>query len=106
MNFYTKQWQTVKTKLILAVKEFFHTSKLLKSFSCTAVTLIPKVINSIVVTYYRTIACCNRIYKIITKILTNKMKGFINIIIISFQSAFIKGRSIIDNILFSHELLK
>ncbi|XP_070056721.1 uncharacterized protein [Nicotiana tomentosiformis] len=45
-------------------------------------------------------------YKIIAKILTNRLKKVIEVNIGRSQSAFIEWRSIIDNILFSHELFK
>lgn len=42
----------------------------------------------------------NTTYKIITKVLTNRMKEVINTIISPSQLAFVEGRSIIDNISF------
>ena len=44
------------------------------------------------------------IYKIISKILVNRLKPFIDQLITPYQNAFIKGRSIIDNILIAHEI--
>lgn len=55
---------------------------------------------------YRLIAYCNTFYEIITKELTNRMKKVMNTIISPIQSAFIEGRSLIDYVVFSHELLK
>lgn len=45
-------------------------------------------------------------YSVITKILTNKIKPMVGILVSPSQTVFIEGRIIIDNILFSHELLK
>ena len=44
------------------------------------------------------------IYKIISKILVNRLKPFIDQLITPYQNAFIKGRSIIDNILIACEI--
>lgn len=96
----------MKSDVLLAVQKFFTTGKVLKTFSCTSVTLMPKVPAPTLVKDYRPIAYCTTFYKIITKVLTNRMKGVMNTIIIPSQSAFIEGRSIIDNVIFSHELLK
>ncbi|GJS11309.1 RNA-directed DNA polymerase, eukaryota, reverse transcriptase zinc-binding domain protein [Tanacetum coccineum] len=53
----------------------------------------------------KSITCCNVIYKCISKILTNRIKGGLDKLINLNQSAFIQGRSIQDNILLTQELL-
>ncbi|GJZ33767.1 RNA-directed DNA polymerase, eukaryota, reverse transcriptase zinc-binding domain protein [Tanacetum coccineum] len=55
---------------------------------------------------FRTIACCNVIYKCISKILTNRIKQGLSKIVNINQSAFIPGRHIQDNILIAQELLR
>ncbi|WMV60256.1 hypothetical protein MTR67_053641 [Solanum verrucosum] len=106
VEFFTTNSTIVAERLILAVKEFFSSGKLLKSFSCTAVTLIPKVASPSKVKDYRLIACCKIVYKIITKILTHRIKDVISDGVSPSQTAFIEGRSILDNMLFSHDVLK
>ncbi|GJR69495.1 RNA-directed DNA polymerase, eukaryota, reverse transcriptase zinc-binding domain protein [Tanacetum coccineum] len=55
---------------------------------------------------FRHIAYCNVLYKCISKILTNKIKGGLSKVVSLNQSAFIPGRHIQDNILITQELLK
>src|SRR4051812_42774215 len=45
-------------------------------------------------------------YKFISKCLANRLQKVIGYLISSSQSAFIKGRSITDNILLAHELVR
>jgi hypothetical protein len=53
----------------------------------------------------RTISCCNVVYKCITKILANQLRGGLNDIVSSNQSACIPGRSIAENILLAQEIV-
>lgn len=57
-----------------AVMQFFKIGKLLREINCTTVTLILKVANPNCVKEFRLIACCSKIYKIIAKILTARLK--------------------------------
>jgi hypothetical protein len=43
---------------------------------------------------FRPIACCNILYKCITKILSNRMVAILDSVVSRAQSAFIPGRSI------------
>ncbi|KAM3301327.1 hypothetical protein P3S67_015829 [Capsicum chacoense] len=105
-EFFNLNWSIIKQDVPLAVKKFFESGRLLKLFSCTAVSLIPKVANPTYVRDNRPIACCTTIYKIITRILTNRLKSVVKHLVNPSQSAFVEGRSIVDNILFSHEIFK
>ena len=78
---------------------------LLKAFNHTFITLIPKPPNPEEVSHFRPISLCNVLYKIISKVLVNRLKHIINSIITPFQNAFIKGRNITDNILLAHEII-
>lgn len=55
---------------------------------------------------FRPISCCNILYKSIAKILTNRLKLCLPSLISWNQSAFVKRRRIIDNILLGHEVVR
>jgi len=48
---------------------------------------------------------CSTLYKIISKILVNRLRPLLDHIISPFQAAFVPGRSIDDNILLTHEIM-
>ena len=57
------------------------------------------------VTKFRPIAICNILYKVISKVLANHLKGMLPQIISESQIAFQANKSILDNILVAFETL-
>lgn len=53
---------------------------------------------------FRHISLCNTFYKIITKVLANRMKKVLSFIINDSQYTFMKGKDISKNITLAHEL--
>jgi hypothetical protein len=77
----------------------FFSGRLLKQVNATTISLIPKVPNPSKVTEFRPISCCNTIYKCIAKLIANRIKGLLSNLVGPFQSTFVVGRNISDNIL-------
>ncbi|CAN6583607.1 unnamed protein product [Malus baccata var. baccata] len=103
--FYQDHWDTVGSDVVKVVKAFWHSGSLLRKLNHTNVVLIPKVKCPKNMTQYRPIALCNVIYKIIAKVLTNRLKKVMPKVIGENQSAFVAGKHIQDNILVVHEVL-
>ncbi|GJX38132.1 RNA-directed DNA polymerase, eukaryota, reverse transcriptase zinc-binding domain protein [Tanacetum coccineum] len=84
----------------------FDIGKLLGEVNATLISLVPKVSTPNKVSDYRPIACCNVIYKCISKIITERLKTSLHKLVNLNQSAFIQGRVIQDNILITKDLFK
>lgn len=106
VEFYRAAYKVVAYQVITAIQEFFTTGRLLKKINATANILVPKCPHPSKVTDFRPISCCNTIYKLISKILADRLNKYMPCIISVSQSAFIKRRRIIDNILLAQEIVK
>ncbi|KAL2237634.1 UNVERIFIED_CONTAM: hypothetical protein Sindi_0955100 [Sesamum indicum] len=104
-GFFKAAWPVVGQEVTKAVLEFFGTGKLLKQVNSTLLALIPKVHTPMTVGDFRPISCCNVLYKIIAKLLVQRLSVVLDKIISPCHGAFIPGRSIGDNILLAQELL-
>ncbi|GJR47914.1 RNA-directed DNA polymerase, eukaryota, reverse transcriptase zinc-binding domain protein [Tanacetum coccineum] len=98
-KFFKASWDIMGDDLCAVVQEFFKSGKMLGELNTTLISLVPKCILPSKVTDYRPIACCNMVYKCVSKVITNRIKLVLNGLIDPNQSAFIKGRLIFDNIL-------
>ena len=54
---------------------------------------------------FKPIACCNVLYKVITKILANRIKTIVSGLVDVSQATFVPGLSIRDNVLLAQELV-
>ncbi|XP_058782915.1 uncharacterized protein LOC131657547 [Vicia villosa] len=104
--FFKSSWNIVKWDVIAAVQEFFVKGNLLKAFNSTIVTLIPKHENASEVKDFRPIAGCTTFYKIISKVLTNRLGMVLPEVIHKSQAAFLKGQVIQNHILLAFELMR
>jgi hypothetical protein len=71
----------------------------------TNIVLIPKVDNPTSMKDLRPISLCNVLYKILSKVLANRLKPLLNRYISAEQSAFIADRSILDNVMVAMETI-
>ncbi|KAK3204570.1 hypothetical protein Dsin_018616 [Dipteronia sinensis] len=105
-HFFKITWNIVGEDVISALQEFFRSGLLLKELNATILALVPKVPNPSKIKDFRPISFCNTLYKIIAKIIANRIKPCLTDIISSSQLAFVAGRSIGDNILLVQELMR
>jgi hypothetical protein len=104
--FFQKYWSTVQDDIIHMVRAFFISGFMLQSLNHTFITLIPKIPTPEKVSQFRPISLCNVTYKIIAKILVNRLKPIMDSIITPYQNAFIQGRQIIDNIIIAQQIFE
>ncbi|XP_026451484.1 uncharacterized protein LOC113351764 [Papaver somniferum] len=105
VGFYKIQWATVGDDVCNMVKRFFQTRHILKQINQTYISLIPKKKKCTCVADYRPIGLCNTSYKIISKVLVNRMKPMMEKLISPYQAAYVSGRLISDNTVIAQEII-
>ncbi|WOH05102.1 hypothetical protein DCAR_0624515 [Daucus carota subsp. sativus] len=103
--FYQQHWDIVGPLVSKAMLDSLNENVELESINSTLVTLIPKVKEPRVVGDFRPISLCNVLYKVISKVLINRLKPILPLIINGTQSAFVPGRLITDNASIAYECL-
>lgn len=102
--FYQRFWNMVGPDVCSMVRNFFVTGELDDSLNQTNICLIPKTDRPSLMTEFRPISLCNVGYKIISKILSSRLKHILPELISETQSAFVAQRLITDNILIAQEM--
>ena len=103
--FYQNFWESIGDDVAKAVISCLNSRAIPASLNHTYITLIPKVKSPEHVTEFRPIALCNILYKLISKVLANRLKKILLEIISESQSAFQFDKAISDNILVAFETL-
>ncbi|KAM6577500.1 hypothetical protein CsatB_029337 [Cannabis sativa] len=105
-GFFINLWKDIGDDISKAVLGFFTDGRLPKSLNETVISLIPKVVNPLTASDYRPIACCNTIYKCISKMICSRLAEVLPILVQSNQGAFVKNRLLAHNIMVFQDLLK
>ncbi|CAL1412877.1 unnamed protein product [Linum trigynum] len=101
--FFRKYWSIVGDEVTRAVLQILETGEMTEGLNHTLITLIPKTKQPVSPKDFRPISLCNVLYKIVSKILANRLKPMLDRIISPAQSAFIPGRFITSNIMAAFE---
>ena len=84
-------------------EECFQKKKIEDNTKSSYLALIPKEANPSTFNRFRLISFCNSSYKIIKKIIANRIKEVLPIIISGNQGGFVPNRKIIDNVIIVQE---
>lgn len=105
-EFYRASWPIIKDDFVVAIQSFFMYGLFPRGVNATILMLIPKHDDAKEMKDYHPISCCNILYKVISKILANRLKVLLPELIEPNQWAFVKGRLLLENVLLATELVK
>ena len=103
--FYQQFWDTIKGDLMLLVDAWNNDSLDLYRLNFSLLTLIPKEPDADIIQKFRPIALTNCSFKIFAKCLANQLGDIGDEIISQNQTAFIKGRYIVESVVTAHEII-
>lgn len=88
-----------------ALRWFWDRAEISRGCNASFVTLIPKVADPICLCDFRPISLIGSYYKILSKLLAERLKKVVGKIVGDVQNAFIKGRFILDGIMIANEVV-
>nr|GEW31071.1 RNA-directed DNA polymerase, eukaryota [Tanacetum cinerariifolium] len=98
-EFIRKFWKIIQHDVVNVVHEIFASSKFPHGINFSFITLILKKQDAKVVKDFRPVSLIGSFYKIVAKILTNRLSLVMSDIIGDVQSAFVSKREILDELL-------
>ncbi|GAU35032.1 hypothetical protein TSUD_103550 [Trifolium subterraneum] len=104
-TFYQRFWQQCSDDIFSAASTWLERGYFPTSLNDTNICLIPKCDNLTTMKDLRPISICNVLYKMISEVLANRLKCCLDKCVSQEQSAFVEGRSILDNALIATEVI-
>ena len=101
--FVKNNWDIVGEDIVGAIMSFQSTGFIPTGCNASFITLVPKKDNPSNLNEFRPIFLVGSVYKIISKILANRIKKVFPSVIDLNQAAFLGGRGILDSILVANE---
>ena len=103
--FYQKYWDIIGEDVSNIILNTLNSNAPLTDLNKTNIVLVPKTNRPSKMSEFRPISLCNVTYKIISKVLANRLKPILDSISLENQSVFVLGRLIIDNVLVAFEIM-
>ncbi|RVW36212.1 Transposon TX1 uncharacterized 149 kDa protein [Vitis vinifera] len=103
MAFWLFCWDVVKPDILGLFREFYLHGTFSRSLNSTFLVLIPKKEGAEDLKDFRPISLVGSVYKLLAKVLANRLKLVMGEVIFDSQQAFVQGRQILDAILIASE---
>eukprot|EP00253_Pinus_taeda_P024757 PITA_24757 len=105
IEFFQACWHFLGREILELIEESRMNQKVWPTINSTFYSLIPKNDNLEDANGFRPIALCNVIYKIITSLISKRLKPLLDKLISSEQTGFVEGRQILDGLVVSQEVI-
>ncbi|XP_056697347.1 uncharacterized protein [Spinacia oleracea] len=103
--FYKKFWETIRGDLVPFIQSIFRKLEVPNDINETLIAIIPKHEDPSLISQFRPISLCNTVYKIITKVISNRLRSSLPKRISPNQNSFLPGRGTETNVIIANEVL-
>jgi hypothetical protein len=105
LAFFQDCWEVVKADFMEVFADFHAQAKFVKNINSTFISLIPNIHGAKEIEDFHPISLVGGDYKIIAKVLANRMRRVMDRINSKPHNAFVKGRQILDSVFIANECL-
>ncbi|GKV29210.1 hypothetical protein SLEP1_g38156 [Rubroshorea leprosula] len=104
-KFIKTMWEDLKPDIVGFIQEFHEQGRLVRGSNSSFIVLIPKVENPQRIEEFRPISLIGVMYKIVAKLLANRLRKVLDGVIGEQQMAFIEGRQLMDGVVIANEVI-
>ncbi|KAK0594545.1 hypothetical protein LWI29_014617 [Acer saccharum] len=105
LNFIKENWTVISGDFMNFLEEFHRDGRVVKELNRSFIALIPKYVKPKTMKDFRPISLVGSFYKILAKILANRLRRVIGTVVGETQMAFIKDRHILDGFVIAEEII-
>ena len=105
-KFIKEFWHLIKPDVLRFLDEFYVNGIFPRGCNASFLALIPKVSDPQMLNDYRPISLIGSMYKIVSKLLAQRLKKVMPLIIDERQSAFIGGRHLLHSVIIANEVVE
>ena len=90
---------------MVVFRDFFVSEKFVKSLNSTFIVMVPKKEGAEDFKDFRPISLVGSLYKLVAKVLANRLKKVMDRVVNKAQNAFVEGKQILDTSLIANEVI-
>ena len=105
IDFWHFSWDFVKEEVMGFFKDFFEHNKFVRNLNSTFLFLIPKKENVVGIKDYKPISLVGGLYKILKKVLANRLRRVVGQVVSTTQNDFVEGIQVLDAVLIANEAI-
>ncbi|KAK2638160.1 hypothetical protein Ddye_025955 [Dipteronia dyeriana] len=105
LNFIKAHWGGIQDDIMNFIHEFHNGGSTVRELNRAFIVVIPKVVKPETLKDYRPICLVGALYKVLAKVLANKLRKIMDVVIGETQMAFVSNRQIANSFVIAEEFI-